>query len=79
MAKFFKIKKSPFFGDTFAQREFLTKNSGYVKVQGPPRPTPFKCQRYRADWSSNQKLLHQYQHARFSQSAQFIKSFVRYN
>ena len=37
-----------------------------------------KCQRYRVDWWSNQLLFNHYQHAKVIQSAQLIRSFVRY-
>ena len=67
-------KKKPYFWVTFVQREFFLKTLAMYYCRDP---LAFKCQRYRVDWPSNQKLFHHYQHARTVQSAQFIKSFVR--
>ena len=63
--KIFKIKKKPYFGVTFAQREFFQKTLTTYNCSSPPA---FKCQRYRVDWSSNQKLLHHCVHAKTIQS-----------
>ena len=61
MAKFFKLKKEPYIVVTFAQWECFLKTLAMYNCRGLPA---FKCQRYRVYWSSNQKLLHYYQHAR---------------
>ena len=60
MTKFFRIKKKPYFGVIFAQREFFPKTPAMHNCSGP---SVIKCQRYRKDWS-NQKLFHHYQHAK---------------
>ena len=65
MAEFFKIKNKAYFGVTFAQREFFLKTPAMYNCRGP---AVFKCPRYRIDWSSNEKLFHQYQHAGTVQS-----------
>ena len=54
-------KEKPYFGVIYAQREFFQKTLAKYNCSGPPT---FKCQRYRVDWPSNQKLLHHYQHAK---------------
>ena len=77
MTKFFKIKKkiNLFFGH-FCPKEIFPKNYGYVQLQESPA---FKYQRYRVDWSSNKKLFITINMQKsFNQSAQFIKSLVRY-
>ena len=65
MTKFFKIKKKPYFGVTFAQREFFQKT---LAVYNFSVPQAFKCQRYRMDWLSHQNLLNHYQNAKTIQS-----------
>ena len=65
MAKFFKLKKKPCFVVTFAQQEFFLKTLAIYNCRGLPE---FKYQRYRVYWSSNQKLLNYYQHARTVQT-----------
>ena len=50
MTKFFKIKKKPYFGVTFAQRGFFAKILAKENCSGPPA---FKCKNYSVDWPSN--------------------------
>ena len=60
----------------FSPKNMFPKNSAKYNCSDPPA---FNCRRYRVDWLSNQKLFHLYQHKKsFNQSAQFIKSFVKY-
>ena len=73
MVKFFKIKKKPYFGVTFSQRGFFLKTSAMYNCRDPPA---FKCQRYRVDCSSNQKLFHHYLHARTVQSICSIHQII---
>ena len=56
MTMFFKIKKKPYSGVTFAQREFLLKTPAMYNCRGLPA---FKCQKYKADW-----LFLHYQYAK---------------
>ena len=65
MTKIFKTKKKPYFGVIFAQREFFLKTMATYNCRGP---LVFKYQRYRVDWSSNQKSLQRYQQAKIVQS-----------
>ena len=64
MTNFFKIKQKSYFGVIIAQREFFLKTLAKYNYSDP---TAFKCQRYRVDWPSNQKLFHHYQHAKINQ------------
>ena len=73
MTAFFKIKKKNYFGLIFEQRVFFQKALAKNNCSGSPA---FKCQRYGLDWPSHPKLFHMQK--LFSQSAPFIKSFVRY-
>ena len=72
MRNFYKIKKKTYFRVIFPKENFSQKL--WLAVVH----TAFVCQRYRIYWPSNQKLFRHHQHAKINQSAQFIKSDVKY-
>ena len=65
--------KKTYSGITFAERGFLLKITAMYNCRSPPA---FKCQRYRPDWSPNQNLFHQYQHAKTVQSIWSIHKII---
>ena len=73
--KFSKYRKKPYFGHTFVQTELFLETLAMYNCRDTPA---FKCQRFRVDWLSNQKLFITTNMQKwFTQSAQFVKSFVR--
>ena len=71
--KFSKYRKNPYFGHTFAQRELFLETLAMYNYRNIPA---FKCQRYRVDWLSNQKLFHHYQHAKMIHSVCSIYQII---
>ena len=59
--KIFQNKEKTLFWGGFCPKKFLQKTLAKYNWSGPPA---FRCQSYRADWQSNQKLFHHYQHAK---------------
>ena len=73
MTKFFRINKKPYFGVTFAQRDFFLKP---LTMYSCRCLTTFKSQGYRVHRSSKQKLFYHYQHAKIVQSICSIRQII---
>ena len=69
----FKIKKNPYFGVNFAQKEFFLNTPVMYNCRGHPGS---KCQICKADWSLNQKLFRHYQQAKIVQSICSIRQII---